>query len=274
MIRLAVEPWETYNELRSSHVGSHDLAIFASNPRTFNYKQLGLMPGRDSAAFRLGRMAHTLILEGAEAFDDRYRLPPAGAQDRRTKAHKEYAESLPDGCEAITEDELYRVNMMHAAVQSHDAARDILDRDGQPEGVVRTEIEGVAVQSRYDWFVPPESPSHAGIIADLKTVGVGMGRSIDTFEDLARAFGYIDQLAFYRLLVRDHLGLEPACYFIAVESGPPFTPGVWRVSEADLDHAERVASQRLRALARAQQTNQWTNAYAGVRILTARKGTE
>jgi len=69
---LTAEPADVYHARRGEFLSSHALADFRRCPLLFRRKRLGLIPDRDSAAFALGRAAHTLILEGRERFEAEY----------------------------------------------------------------------------------------------------------------------------------------------------------------------------------------------------------
>jgi hypothetical protein len=68
------EPAERYHASAKEFLSSHALAEFRRCPLLYRRRRLGLIPDRDSTAYQLGRAAHTLILEGREAYEQGYAI--------------------------------------------------------------------------------------------------------------------------------------------------------------------------------------------------------
>lgn len=115
---------------------------------------------------------------------------------------------------------------LQTSVWLHAFAAELLT-EGEAEGVVRTEYNGVRCQIRMDWF----SAVHG--LVDLKTCD-----DLTWFESDARRFGYAGQLAFYRAVLRMVLGINVPVHIIAVEKKEPFRTGVWLLTGELLDLAE------------------------------------
>jgi hypothetical protein len=60
---LIREPAEVYHARSRDYVTAHALNDFRRCPVLYRKKQMGVVPERDSAAYVVGRAAHTLILE-------------------------------------------------------------------------------------------------------------------------------------------------------------------------------------------------------------------
>ena len=73
-----VEPAEVYHAKRDDYLTSHALLTFAESPRLFYRRRVGLAPKPSGAAFEFGSAAHTLVLEGEDAFKRLY-VSDAGA---------------------------------------------------------------------------------------------------------------------------------------------------------------------------------------------------
>lgn len=71
---LIIEPAETYHAKASENLSSHQLADFRKCPSLYWKKHSGLISDKDSAAYAFGRAAHTLILEGRDAFEREYAI--------------------------------------------------------------------------------------------------------------------------------------------------------------------------------------------------------
>jgi len=265
-----------YHAKARDHLSSHALADFRRCPLLFRRKELGLVPERDSAAYRVGRAAHTLILEGRERFGASYAVGgpinprtgnPYGAG---TKAFAAWAQR--SGKEVLSDADAAQIEQMHAAVRDHAIARELLSR-GVAEGVVRTEYAGHHCQARIDWLRPPcrvacrgnvpeRFQGHfRGGLVDLKTCD-----RLDTFEIDLAAFGYPHQLAFYRALVERACGIELPVYLIAVEKREPYRCGVWRLPNRVLDRAQAENEAAMAELAACRATDTWPTRYESLRV--------
>jgi hypothetical protein len=255
---LLREPAEVYHAKSKEHLTSHALADFRDSPLLYRKKQLGLVVDEDRPAFQVGRAAHTLILEGRDAYRRRYAFggptnPATGKPfDSRSQAYQEWAarQAKP----ALTDRQAALVEELAAAVQRHPVASELL-AEGVPEGVVRRDYRNVPCQARLDWLHPAKG------LVDLKTC--------DHLKDLeadARAFGYLHQLAFYRALVALATGEQVPVYLIAVEKREPYRCGVWRIDPNVLAVAEQDNEAALERLVRCRQLDHWPTGYEELRV--------
>ena len=237
---LTFEPAEVYHAKSGEFLSSHLLADFRKCPLLYHRKRCGLVPSEDRPAYLMGRAAHTVILEGMEAFQSSFAVggpvnPKTGLPyGSSTKAWAEWAEA--QGKDVLTAEQFNLISLMANSVKLHPLAQQLLS-DGVAESVVRAEYAGVPSQIRMDWFDP-----HAGIV-DLKTVD-----SLDYFEVDARRYGYCHQLAFYVAVLQQRIGIRLPAFFIAVEKREPFRCGVWKVTSEVLDHARRENEAAIRRL--------------------------
>ena len=254
---------ETYHAQADHYLSSHRLAEFRRCPEYYHRMQQGLVDRPDSAAYRLGRAAHTRILEGAEEFAARYAVggpvnPSTGRPyGTATKAYADWAEEQgAQGREVLTEAAASQVERMAFAIfTGHQVAIDLL-AVGVAERVVRAPLLDVPCQARIDWF----NPRHG--IVDLKTC-----EDLDRFEGDARRFGYVHQLAFYRAVLRAGAGETYPVHIIAVEKKEPYRAGVWHVPGNALDFAEVENAAAMRDLKQCVASGNWPTGYERVREL-------
>jgi hypothetical protein len=255
---LTFEPAEVYHAQRAKYLSSHQLAEFRRNQLLFRKKQLGLVKDEDRPAFLLGRAAHTLILEGREAYEREFAVggpvnPKTGEPfGSRTKAFQEWADA--QGKPVLTDDQVLLVENLNAAVHAHEHAAALL-ADGVAEGVVRTDYCGVACQGRFDWVNPQRG------IVDLKTCD-----SIDYLQLDARSYGYAHQMAFYRSLLTCVSETVVPAYLIAVEKREPFRCGVWRMGEDVLGIAQKENEEGIERLKECRAKDQWVSGYEDIRV--------
>jgi len=257
---LIREPADVYHARGAEHVTSHSLADFRRCPLLYHRKQQGLIPERDSTAFLVGRAAHVLVLEGRARYEAEFAVggpvnPKTGQPfGSNTKAFAEWAERI--GKPALSDDQAALVEQMAASVKAHVFARELLSA-GMAEGVIRCEVIGLACQARLDWINPQPG---RGLI-DLKTTD-----SLDGFESDIATFGYVEQMAFYRALLADIVGLALPVHLIAVEKREPFRCGVWQLSARVLDAAEAENDRAMRELARCRETGIWPTRFESIRL--------
>jgi hypothetical protein len=250
---LLHEPAEVYHAKAGEYLSSHLLGDFRRCPQLYFRRRCGLIPSEERPAYLVGRAAHSLILEGKDAFQEAFAVggpinPKTGQPfGQTTKAFAEWAESQRK--DVLTAEQYHLVQAMADSVKRHPAARELL-ADGVAEGVVRSEYCGLPCQIRMDWFAPYRA------LCDLKTVD-----TIDYFESDARRYGYCHQLAFYGAVLKQRIGLRMPAYFIVVEKREPFRCGVWRVMDEVLDHATRENEAAIRRLRECQETGNWPTGY-------------
>jgi len=258
---LTREPEDVYHAKAKDNLSSHALADFRRCPALYRKKQLGLIPERDSAAFLVGRAAHTLILEGRERYEAEYAVggpvnPRTGQPfGSNTKAFAKWAERI--GKPVLDDSQAVIIDQMAASVREHLFARELL-RVGVAERVVRCEFNGHPCQTRIDWL----NPTHGRGLVDLKTCN-----RLDDFELDFRTFGYAHQLAFYRGLVQQAAGVDLSVYVIAVEKREPYRCGVWQVAPNVLDSAQDDNRAAMHELTRCSETGVWPTRFESIRLI-------
>jgi len=254
---LIREPADVYHAKSAEYLTSHGLADFRKCPLLFRRKELGLIEDKDRPAYRLGRAAHMLVLEGRDRFETGYAVggpinPQTGQPyGTNTKAFAEWAEK--QGRPVISDSDLALVEEMNLAVGRHDAANELLV-EGIPEGVVRCEYQGLPCQARIDWLNPEQG------LVDLKTC-----HNLDVFEMDVCAYRYAHQLAFYRALLLEASGRTFDVHIIAVEKQEPFRCGVWHLGKALLDQARKENEDGMRRLRECEESGVWPTGYEDVK---------
>ena len=253
---------------RGEFLSSHALARFRRSPAAYHRWRIGTARDEDSPALAFGRAAHALVLEGIEAFEDRYTTDEARPVNPKTgkpfgSATKEYQNFLASVAprEVVEARDFEAMLAMKRAVEGNDEARRRV-RGGVAERVAREHYAGFECQVRADYITRDFG------VCDLKTC-----RDLDRFEWDARDFGYIHQLAFYRAVLRVALagngGRDIPCSIVACEKAEPFRCGVWRVAPWALDIAEKQNEADMARLAECYRTDTWPEPpeYAGLRTL-------
>ncbi|MCC6906835.1 MAG: PD-(D/E)XK nuclease-like domain-containing protein [Phycisphaerales bacterium] len=257
---LIHEPAEAYHARSAEHVTAHRLADFRRCPLLFRKKEQGLIPERDSAAYLVGRAAHVLILEGRDRYESQFAVggpmnPRTGQPfGSNTKAFTQWADRI--GKPVLSDDQAALIEQMAASVQGHLFARELL-ADGVAEGVLRGEYAGLRCQSRLDWVNP--KPGRG--IVDLKTTD-----SLDTFELDITAFGYVEQMAFYRAMFEAMATARLPVHLIAVEKREPFRCGVWQIAPRALDEAQAENERAMQELTRCRESGIWPTRFESIRL--------
>ena len=255
---LICEPADVYHAKASENLSSHQLGAFRKCPQLYYRKKLGIVQDEDRPAYVVGRAVHTLALEGQARFHDEYAVggpinPKTGAPfGANTKTWAEWADN--QGKQVLTESQNALVSFMAASVRAHELADDLLD-EGFAEGVVRAEYCGVPCQIRMDWF-----DAHQGIV-DLKTCD-----DLTWFEADAKRYGYGHQVAFYRAVLAQAIGVLMPVFFIAVEKREPYRTGVWKVTDDTLTAAQRENEAAIERLKRCEEAGVWETGYEECRF--------
>lgn len=256
------EPSDEYHakSKNGEYMSSHMLSDFRNSPALYRKKILGMVEESSSQAFTIGRAAHSLILEGRNAFDKEFTVSDGPINEKTgepfgktTKAYGQWLAQQPG--EIISTAEFGTIFKYQSSVLGHMDAAKLLE-NGAAEGVVRAEYCGVPCQIRMDWF----NPVHG--LVDLKTCA-----EIRWFESDCRRYGYIHQLAFYRAVLRMHLGQNVPIYIVAVEKCEPYSAGVWRLTEEVLDLAEMSNKAALERYRNCCATGVWPTGYEDMRII-------
>ena len=241
-------------------MSSHLLADFRESPALYRRKVSGEIQESESSAFVMGRAAHCLILEGRNAFDREYVVsdgpinPRTGeSYGRNTKAFAEWAATQER--EIISGKDFNYLLKHQRGVRLHPIATELL-ADGIAEGVVRAEYYSVPCQIRMDWF-----SLKCGLV-DLKTCD-----TLHWFESDCRRYGYIQQLAFYRAILRTVTGQNFPVHIIAVEKNEPFSAGVWKLTDDVLNLAERSNQVALKRFRTCCDSGIWPTGYEDLRII-------
>jgi len=127
---LVQEPADLYHSKAADYLSSHALADFRKCPLLFHRKRCGLVPDEDRPAYLVGRAAHTVILEGLDAFQESFAVggpvnPKTGrSYGSTTKAWAEWAAAQQK--EVLTNQQYSLVMQMANGVAQHDFAQELL----------------------------------------------------------------------------------------------------------------------------------------------------
>lgn len=248
------------------YLSSHLLGDFRKSPRLYCKKMNGEIEPTESAALATGRAVHTLILEGRAKFDEEF-LVTDGPLNQRTgepfgktsKAYREWAAAQAK--EVVGGSDFAFMLKLRESVWTHPVARELLD-DGVSEQTVRCEYCGEPCQIRMDWF----RSDYGGrpVICDLKTA-----QDLTYFENDARRFGYPQQMAFYREVLRAASGgeIEADCFLVGVEKSEPMRCGVWKLTDGILQACAAENERAIAELRECRRTRTWPTRTEDMRIL-------
>ena len=258
---VSQEPAEQYHAKAKENLSSHQLGDFRRCPLLYRKKKLGLIEEEDRPAYLIGRALHTHVLEGRDRFEAEYTVggpinPKTGEMfGPTTKAYATWAAA--QGKAVLTVAQFDLIENMADGVRANGMAVDLLS-EGIPEGVVRCEYRDMPCQIRMDWFDP-----HRGVV-DLKTCD-----DLTWFEADSRRYGYTHQMAFYRAVLAQVIGIAMPVFFIAIEKRQPFRCGVWKITDDTLAQAQKENEAAIERLKRCIATDTWPTGYEEVRVFDA-----
>ncbi len=243
------------------------LKKFRDCPYAYHLATLGETEERDTAAYRFGRAAHKMILEGKDAFAATYHVggpinektgKPYGVETQAYAAWLDEHGLTKD--RIITPDEGVTLSTMAAMVRSHTEAAAALDF-GWPELVLRHDLHGVPCQIRMDWLTHDAEGNYC--IIDLKTTD-----DITYFESDAKRYGYPQQFAFYCDVFEAAVGSPAHVAVIVAEKKAPFRVGLWHFPKELLVEFSAINREALEHYKNCQEQDRWPTGYEAIREFT------
>ena len=238
--RMTEAEYDALEGLRSSHLK----VLHERSPA--HMREAMLRPRRDTEAFRFGRALHCAVLRPDELDLEWMR---GGKHDRRTKEGKLAAqreEEEAQGREILAADDWDRMLEMREAVLA--ACGDLLSLAPLREYPVVGMMNDVPIKARLD------AASPTGMLLDLKTTICASPRA---FARSAASFGYLLQLAHYRMTMRIFgLGDGPTL-LIACEKERPFATAVYIMDAAQMQRMEDRILQLLDLYRRCRDAGEW-----------------
>lgn len=209
-------------------------------------------PQQDSSAFALGRLAHLLLLEGADKFAEQFVTRPDCWSDWRTKEAKVWRdEQTLAGRTVITQDDLDAVAGMARSLGAHPLVKaGILDGKVERSLIWKDEETGIWLKSR-----PDVIPNASGDYADLKTTA---SVTTEALQKSIADFHYPMQGAVVGMASEAVLGRPMQSFTLVwVEKSEPFCVRVTTLTPEDLARGAMQVRRALRTMARCLHTGQW-----------------
>ena len=233
-------PWHMY------------VGIDALNPSTAVHGRKSLKhlrhamqhPKPDTAAMRIGTIAHELILEGQLggrfAFYD-------GVRNEKHARYQAFLELFPNA-DVISKSEYAAARRIAAAVTGESALATETLSGCTTEVTLLGELEGVQCKGRVDAL-------RDGHLVDLKVT-----RDISRFPfgRVASQLGYMFKLEMYRQLLDQNLHTVERVTLITVEQDEPNDVAVVPVPLEWLDHQTETVQRVIADYRHATETNHWT----------------
>lgn len=243
----------------------HMLRKYQECPRHYQLIVNGEAPEEsDTPAFRLGRAAHCLILEGPEKFHKRYSAnAPINEKTGRpygydTQKFQNWLAENP-GINYIDIDDMAEISKMAGACWQSPTIHKFL-QCGEPEKIVRAEYTGVPCQIKIDYLLRENMDA---VIVDLKTC-----QDLTWFEHDAKRFQYVNQFSFYQQVYFCSTGILADVYCVAVEKKFPYRAGIWKISADSLRIAQienEAVINNFREMRAWRET--WPTGYERVRVM-------
>lgn len=208
----------------------------------------------DSESRVVGSGLHALVLEGPQAFRDRFAIMPQFGRRKQDVADKEQWERDNAGKtwlrQTASRDDAASIKAMRDALSQHREASKWLGAPGRAEvsAYWTDEATGILCRCRADKLLD------AGIVVDLKSTrdasDEAMARSIDKWR-------YHVQHAFYTDGLRQ-LGVDVRGFvFVFVESAPPHGVRVIRLDAATVEIGRGAYRRNLDTYARCIKSGEW-----------------
>jgi hypothetical protein len=209
-----------------------------------------------SASMELGTAAHAYILEGAEAFHQRFSVKPDGLSFA-TREGKAWREAQGDRQIVSFSDHMRIVGMREGLMRNADARR-LLEAGGRAEVtmVAKDEETGLTLLCRPDLYI-----ARAGLAVNLKTTA---SPAPNSWRKTAANLRYDLGDAMFRL-VASTLGIQrPTHAFMVVGNDEPHLGYVAALSADAASAADQQLRQILRRFAKSVADDSWPGYTTGV----------
>lgn len=264
---LLIEPEEIYHSRAGELLSSHLLGSFRECHKVYHDIVTKIRKPPDTSVFTFGRAFHVLVLEGIEEFHKRFTWEaPVNSKTGKpfgstSQKYQDWVQECKQyGQQALSISDVDTIIKMATSVEKHTKASATLKSAPYRERVIRLTYCGHECQIRMD-----AAGKIVGIV-DLKSC-----RSLPSFPYDAEKYGYFNQLAFYREVLRlSNIGFNSRVDIIATEKAYPFRTGIWNVSPVSLDSAQEENEVYMKKLKVCQERNVWPTGYEAIRILTQR----
>lgn len=222
------------------------------------FKWLLATERKDTDALRLGRAIHTAVFQ-PELFNAEFIALPEGIDRRTSKGKADYAQFVADnGHKSILKpDDFNRALEVATEVRCNPhALRLISDSHVELSLDWEDSATGVKCKGRIDCY-----NEELGIVIDLKTT---QDASRFGFPKKLYGYGYHRQAAWYLEGLRAH-GEHPRHFvFIAVETAPPYSLGLYRLTDDVLSLSKAENEALIRKYAECVRTDSWPGYTEGI----------
>lgn len=257
------------------------LDVFRHNPELYRriFVAKTTPKPEPTEAMTLGNACGCWVLEGVQAYTQRYIVQPEDAPKRPTKAQlnakNPSVDSLKamewwgdfnrraDGKTILTRDDQQLVLHCHEALM-RDPRWVELTKAGRPEVTFRIQGDRFPVQCRPDWWNDEGCALSDGYpyIVDLKTIAELPKDDPDHLPWHIAQFGYHRSAWMYPEVVANALGWpldlpRPRFFLFFVEKEEPYATEMVELTETDVEVGEREVCDALVRLRRALETGVW-----------------
>ena len=224
-------------------VGSTTAKLCLKSMRLYRDRIDGTDPQPDKEHFKIGRLAHMMVLEPdrfrAQVVTDGPINPKTGAMyGRDTKAFGEWQVAHPD----VTVVEPWLYTMMD---RMPGKVRDLFAEPGNSEVSIYQTVNGVQVKCRPDRLTICEA-------LDLKTID-----DVDNIPRAMRQRMYWFSQEWYKRVMLEEFGEPRKFRFVFVEKKPPFRWRITRLSEEACEEGAALVRAVMTAIRSATESGKW-----------------
>ena len=245
---LCVGPSISSSGLRKirSHSAAHFWATSPLNPKRMDEDDDGT-----TAAIRIGRAAHTLLLE-PHLFKEQFKVRPAIWDSWRTNDSKAWrADQEKSGVTILSGDELQKITGIAESLSKHPLIGDgLLDGDLEHSLIWQDEKTGVWLKAR-----PDAIPRGSNIFADLKCLHDARTEALE--RDIYSR-GYDMQLALAGIGMETLLGREMEEFvLVVVENTAPHAVRIAPIAKEEIARARILLRWSINRFARCLKEGRW-----------------
>lgn len=211
------------------------------------------VPREETQPMIFGKAFHTFVLEGIVAFSKDVAISPE--VNLRTNAGKDEMATFREankGKTIISSEEFKTITEMDKAIKSHPMAKKLIGAGTNEVSVFWDDpFSGLPCKARPDKVMMQKT------LVDLKSTRLA---SPDGFQKAIVNFSYYRQASFYLDGMTKVTGEQYDLFaFIAVESTPPYTVGVYTLSQTFIEYGRTSYQMLLTLENRCRQKGEWPN---------------
>lgn len=230
-------------------VSSSDLKKMAKSPAHFRYWKDN--PKEDTPSLLFGRAVHKYILEKDDFYKEFAVEPDINRRTKDGKAQWLLFQDQNEGKDIVSLDDFQQIKDMHYVLYSNSFARTLLTGKKELSYFTEDSETGITMKCRPDCLT---EVAGTHFLIDYKTCN---DASTDVFMRDSIKFMYDMQMAYYKHILDEILGVEHTVVFIAQEKTAPYCVNIMEPNEYYMRSGADMFREYLNLYKECSETGNW-----------------